>query len=217
MNVSCCRAKCGCENELAEGVRLSKAWFWLWSQSFALNPALSRPASRTAFESSFSHATNTWSAKSTGNAIEGGGGGEIRTHEAFRPSGFQDRRDQPLCHPSQEANSRELCHHYAVEQEIGASPTQQTIAVMFNFRLEAADCRFSEAETEKPKARSKFQEQRRRRRLINSARRHRCGRSQLGSESRGTPNRFASWRKQGQQRKRSKQRRDLTGTRDIWN
>src|SRR4030095_8915179 len=30
----------------------------------------------------------------------GGGGGEIRTHEAFRPSGFQDRRDQPLCHPS---------------------------------------------------------------------------------------------------------------------
>src|SRR5438045_5647995 len=29
-----------------------------------------------------------------------GGGGEIRTHEAFRPSGFQDRRDQPLCHPS---------------------------------------------------------------------------------------------------------------------
>ena len=30
-----------------------------------------------------------------------GGGGEIRTHEAFRPSGFQDRRDQPLCHPSQ--------------------------------------------------------------------------------------------------------------------
>jgi hypothetical protein len=28
------------------------------------------------------------------------GGGEIRTHEAFRPSGFQDRRDQPLCHPS---------------------------------------------------------------------------------------------------------------------
>ena len=31
-----------------------------------------------------------------------GGGGEIRTHEAFRPSGFQDRRDQPLCHPSRE-------------------------------------------------------------------------------------------------------------------
>ena len=31
---------------------------------------------------------------------EGSGGGEIRTHEAFRPSGFQDRRDQPLCHPS---------------------------------------------------------------------------------------------------------------------
>jgi hypothetical protein len=31
---------------------------------------------------------------------EGSGGGEIRTHEAFRPSGFQDRRNQPLCHPS---------------------------------------------------------------------------------------------------------------------
>src|SRR5947208_11033005 len=31
------------------------------------------------------------------------GGGEIRTHEAFRPSGFQDRRDQPLCHPSGKA------------------------------------------------------------------------------------------------------------------
>ena len=30
----------------------------------------------------------------------GSGGGEIRTHEAFQPSGFQDRRDQPLCHPS---------------------------------------------------------------------------------------------------------------------
>jgi hypothetical protein len=30
----------------------------------------------------------------------GRGGGEIRTHEAFRPSGFQDRRNQPLCHPS---------------------------------------------------------------------------------------------------------------------
>src|SRR5262245_21877000 len=33
---------------------------------------------------------------------EENGGGEIRTHEAFRPSGFQDRRDQPLCHPSGE-------------------------------------------------------------------------------------------------------------------
>src|SRR5260370_20687124 len=33
-------------------------------------------------------------------SYEGSGGGEIRTHEAFRPSGFQDRRDQPLCHPS---------------------------------------------------------------------------------------------------------------------
>ena len=35
------------ENELAEGVRLSKATLWLWSESFAFNPALSRPANRT--------------------------------------------------------------------------------------------------------------------------------------------------------------------------
>src|SRR5437870_478680 len=35
-----------------------------------------------------------------GRGYEGSGGGEIRTHEAFRPSGFQDRRNQPLCHPS---------------------------------------------------------------------------------------------------------------------
>ncbi len=34
------------------------------------------------------------------SAKQDGGGGEIRTHEASRPSGFQDRRDQPLCHPS---------------------------------------------------------------------------------------------------------------------
>jgi hypothetical protein len=32
---------------------------------------------------------------------KGYGGGEIRTHEAVRPSGFQDRRNQPLCHPSE--------------------------------------------------------------------------------------------------------------------
>ena len=40
--------------------------------------------------------------------MEAGGGGEIRTHEAFRPSGFQDRRNQPLCHPSGEFG-RENC------------------------------------------------------------------------------------------------------------
>ena len=34
-------------------------------------------------------------------AIEGhGGGGGIRTHGALRLSGFQDRRNRPLCHPS---------------------------------------------------------------------------------------------------------------------
>jgi uncharacterized protein len=29
-----------------------------------------------------------------------GGGGGIRTPGSFRPNGFQDRRDRPLCHPS---------------------------------------------------------------------------------------------------------------------
>ena len=29
-----------------------------------------------------------------------GGGGEIRTHGAFRHTAFQVRRDRPLCHPS---------------------------------------------------------------------------------------------------------------------
>lgn len=29
-----------------------------------------------------------------------GGGGGIRTHGTLRPSGFQDRRNRPLCHPS---------------------------------------------------------------------------------------------------------------------
>jgi hypothetical protein len=29
-----------------------------------------------------------------------GGGGGIRTHGPLRVSGFQDRRDRPLCHPS---------------------------------------------------------------------------------------------------------------------
>jgi hypothetical protein len=38
-----------------------------------------------------------------------GGGGEIRTHETFRPSGFQDRRDQPLCHPSGRNTVRQEC------------------------------------------------------------------------------------------------------------
>ena len=41
--------------------------------------------------------------------MEAGGGGEIRTHEAFRPSGFQDRRIQPLCHPSRKKFGRENC------------------------------------------------------------------------------------------------------------
>src|SRR5713101_7224631 len=48
------------------------------------------------------------------------GGGEIRTHEAFRPSGFQDRRIQPLCHPSRKIRSRELCHWLRVGQGVRA-------------------------------------------------------------------------------------------------
>jgi hypothetical protein len=58
---------------------------------------------------------------------EGSGGGEIRTHEAFRPSGFQDRRDQPLCHPSgavaggvdagpRSATAATTCHRSDLEQ-----------------------------------------------------------------------------------------------------
>ncbi len=35
-----------------------------------------------------------------------GGGGGIRTHGARRPSGFQDRRIRPLCHPSAVASLR---------------------------------------------------------------------------------------------------------------
>ncbi len=45
-----------------------------------------------------------FSSRNRKSAIENrkldGGGGEIRTHEAFRPAGFQDRCNQPLCHPS---------------------------------------------------------------------------------------------------------------------
>ena len=35
-----------------------------------------------------------------------GGGGGIRTHETFPPSGFQDRRIRPLCHPSSGPGAR---------------------------------------------------------------------------------------------------------------
>ena len=56
-----------------------------------------------------------------------GGGGEIRTHEAFGPSGFQDRRNQPLCHPSgalaggvdagpRSATAATTCHCSELEQ-----------------------------------------------------------------------------------------------------
>src|SRR6266576_7333299 len=50
------------------------------------------------------------------------GGGEIRTHETFRPSGFQDRRDQPLCHPSRPgahfAIANSLLHYSTTPSEI---------------------------------------------------------------------------------------------------
>ena len=45
-----------------------------------------------------------------------GGGGGIRTHEAFRPAGFQDRSHKPLDHPSRNYGSREVCHSTEVEQ-----------------------------------------------------------------------------------------------------
>ena len=38
--------------------------------------------------------------------LDGGGGG-IRTHGTLRPSGFQDRRNRPLYHPSENDVSRE--------------------------------------------------------------------------------------------------------------
>jgi hypothetical protein len=38
-----------------------------------------------------------------GNLVQKYGGGGIRTHGTLRPSGFQDRRNRPLCHPSQDA------------------------------------------------------------------------------------------------------------------
>ena len=40
-----------------------------------------------------------WESALFDHEIYGGGGG-IRTHEAFRPAGFQDRSHQPLDHPS---------------------------------------------------------------------------------------------------------------------
>src|SRR6266567_4472820 len=46
-----------------------------------------------------------------------GGGGEIRTHEAFRPSGFQDRRDQPLCHPSTKSSVQDCAIAQALSKE----------------------------------------------------------------------------------------------------
>ena len=36
--------------------------------------------------------------------VNNGGGGGIRTHEGFRPAGFQDRSHQPLDHPSRFAS-----------------------------------------------------------------------------------------------------------------
>ncbi len=40
--------------------------------------------------------------------VESGGGGGIRTHEPFRVSGFQDRCNRPLYHPSGGAWDRQI-------------------------------------------------------------------------------------------------------------
>jgi hypothetical protein len=45
--------------------------------------------------------------------VKSGGGGGIRTHEAFRPAGFQDRSHQPLDHPSRDC-VRGLEIHYSI-------------------------------------------------------------------------------------------------------
>ena len=38
--------------------------------------------------------------EAAGGRVIGRGGGGIRTHGPLRVSGFQDRRNRPLCHPS---------------------------------------------------------------------------------------------------------------------
>jgi hypothetical protein len=40
--------------------------------------------------------------------LRNGGGGGIRTHESFRSAGFQDRSHQPLDHPSEALNARNV-------------------------------------------------------------------------------------------------------------
>src|ERR671918_1209146 len=66
------------------------------------------------------------------------GGGEIRTHEAFRPSGFQDRRNQPLCHPSWEkvisgsaVIIAALLHHSIPPSERGIGAAERSVDKQF--------------------------------------------------------------------------------------
>ena len=56
----------------------------------------------------------------------GSGGGGIRTHEGFRPAGFQDRSHQPLDHPSGRL-AGEVCHWWKVEQGGSSAPTLDEI------------------------------------------------------------------------------------------
>ncbi len=70
---------------MAEGVGLSNAALWLWSESFAFDPALSRPASRTAFESSFCSGEKPLSNKAYLNTM---GSAEGVRFELTRPFGL---------------------------------------------------------------------------------------------------------------------------------
>ena len=52
--------------------------------------------------------SNHWLSLAIARSADGGRG-EIRTHGTLRPSGFQDRRNRPLCHPSKERKIEWRC------------------------------------------------------------------------------------------------------------
>src|SRR5205807_10178213 len=91
---------------------------------------VTRPTSRTAFESPlFGNIPGCDQSKFELHRRAGGGGG-IRTHEAFRPAGFQDRSHKPLDHPSENLD-REKC---ATAERLSkrASPIQAGCSVEHN-------------------------------------------------------------------------------------
>src|SRR5205807_9576916 len=103
---------------------------------------VTRPTSRTAFESLlFGNIPGCGQSKFELHRRAGGGGG-IRTHEAFRPAGLQDRSHKPLDHPSGNYGSCEVCHSTEVEQGAGKPIHQISLDIAKcscerNTRLEA--------------------------------------------------------------------------------